>query len=275
MPVGPRLGGVRNRRQLERRLDTPYSRNQYQPFQWPATSTTPSSSSSSSVAPVSLGDNFSGVMAATRGASAHQLRHKPRTRAATAAAAAMGGDVGDSLFPGLSSSLPPLPPVVTPMTGMSVNGMTSLTSMAAPTSLPPLPALDMPPLSPSFGSSPMPSVKFESLPSTGISMGMGVSTAKDEFTPFSPSAGFMDMRDFQLPMSPYSTASAIDDNLSVKSEESSYRDESESVNEDDDVEHMEDPNDAALAVASVLVRAHEAGYDMDSLTTQIQIALLK
>lgn len=260
--AGQRLAGARTRRQIERRLDnTPYARHQYQPFQWPGA--VASSTSTSSSSGVAINENMSGVMAARNASSVHQLRHKPRTRAATAAAAASLGDVGESLFPGLSSSLPPLPPVVgssssmTAMASMSMSMLPDAVSMTPVDALPP--ALDNG-TSSMMSSSSGSGIKYESSPSPS-------------FAPFSPSAGFMDMRDFQLPMSPYSTASAFDDGVSVKSEESSRFDEIDEVDEDEDAPAHVD--DAALAVAAVLVRAHEAGYEMDSLTTQIQIALLK
>lgn len=262
--TGQRLTGARTRRQLERRLDnTPYARHQYQPFQWPG-AVASSSSSSPSSSGIAINENMSGVMAARNASSVHQLRHKPRTRAATAAAASLG-DVGESLFPGLSSSLPPLPPVVGSASSMTMTPMPPMMSMlpdavsSGVDALPPLPALDNG-TSSMMSSSSVGNIKYES--------------PSPSFAPFSPSAGFMDMRDFQLPMSPYSTASAFDDGVSVKSEESSRIDEIDEVDEDEDAPaaHLDD---AALAVAAVLVRAHEAGYEMDSLTTQIQIALLK
>lgn len=114
------------------------------------------------------------------------------------------------------------------------------------------------------------------------------SPAAGELAPLTPSPSasgdFLDMSDLRLPLSPAPTAPSnfmkldpFDDGVSslltipeegplpVKMQDDAFDD-------DEDMVAEEDP---ALKLANLLVNSHEAGFDIDSLPTQIAVASLR
>lgn len=113
------------------------------------------------------------------------------------------------------------------------------------------------------------------------------SPAAGELAPLTPSSSvsgdFLDMSDLRLPLSPAPTTPSnfmrldpFDDVSSLLTipEEGPLpvKMQDDAFDDDEDMVAEEDP---ALKLASLLVNSHEAGFDMDSLPTQIAVASLR